>query len=188
MTTKGRGGYQKPGGPRPPSGVGKNSTRTDGNVQPVKVPNVGDSPDLQYGDRQMLEQGLKRAPIGTGGGISRAPQNPPGTALAPGPLPGHLTGPSNRPGEPVTAGLDVGPGGGSEMLAAPPGVPDQREQVLMYLMRNFGNDAAAQTLAKLRAERQATAPSMMGPAGPPGAAATPAPPAAPTAPQGPPSG
>lgn len=184
----GKGGYQKPAGPRPPSGVGKKSTRTDGNVQAVKVPNVGSSPDLQYGDRQMLENAQRIAPIGSGAGAGAAPRQPAGAPLAPGPLPGHLAGPSNRPGEPVTAGLPMGPGAGPEVLKAPPGVPDQREQVLMYLMRNYGNDSAAKMLNGIRNERQQPAPSAA-PAGPPPApAAPPAPPAAPTAPQGPPSG
>lgn len=185
----GRGGYQKPSGPRPPGGPGKISQRTDGNVQPIRTPPITSSPDLQVGQGQALTDAQRIARLGTGGGASPPPR-PAGAPLAPGPLPAHLIGPSNRPGEPVTTGMDMGPGAGSEALNAQPNTPDQREQVLMYLMQNFGNDSAARMLASMRAERQTPPAPSMGPAGVPAApTAPPAPPepSTPTAVPGPPS-
>lgn len=162
-----RGGYQQPPARSGPSGPGRFSKRTDG--QPVAVPNVGDSADLQYGDRTMLENAQKAVPIPKG---TQPPPRPAGAPLAPGPLPGHLIGPSNRPGEPVTTGLPMGPGAGTEALNAPPNTPDVREQVLAWMMQNYGNSDAANMLAKIRAQRTATP----APGAPPAPGATPPPP------------
>jgi hypothetical protein len=178
-----RGGYQQPPARTGPSGPGRFSKRTDG--QPVQVPNVGDSSDLQYGDRTMLENAQKAVPIPKGG--QPAPR-PAGAPLGPGPMPGHLIGPSNRPGEPVTTGLGMGPGAGPEALNAPPNTPDVREQVLAMMMQNYGNSSAAKMLAGIRAERQTpTTPSPGAPPTPGAAPPTPEPgPAGPQmgAPQG----
>jgi hypothetical protein len=157
----GKGGYQKPAGPRPPSGVGKNSTRTDGNVQAIKVPNVGTSPDLQYGDRQRLEAAQRIAPIGKGGlpaagGTQGTTGLPAGGGAG---LPSWLIDmPTNRPNEPVTAGLDMGAGPGSEVLASQMPNADIREGILMALYTTYGNQDALADLQKLRQERTAQPP------------------------------
>jgi hypothetical protein len=72
-----------------------------------------------------------------------APQ--PGTPLAPGgPGPGELTdlfAPTERPGEPVTTGVDIGPGAGREALNSLP---------IGMVANNLGNgDSAAALLANL---------------------------------------
>lgn len=129
--TENRGGRRVPNKPASYSGVGKNSKRTDG--QPIRTPNVQDSTDLTQGDRAKLEAGQRIAPLRrtpdpkvtpverAAGGMGRGTQLPP-----------ELMGlPSTRPGEPVTAGLAMGPGPGPEALRPQP--QDDREVVLQWL-------------------------------------------------------
>jgi hypothetical protein len=149
-----RGGYQKPSHPAGASGPGKFSRRTDG--QPKAVPNVGDNPDLQYGDRSMLEDAQRAAPSrgSAGASIPRQMSGVPGRG---GKLPPWFSqsGDTN-PDEPTTAGLASGPGGGPEMLDAPQPTDDVREVVLQFLDSNYGNVDARKMLAQIRAERAAS--------------------------------
>lgn len=84
------GGYRRPENPAAVSGPGALSQRTDGS------PGEMVASDGSYGDRKDMQS------IQSGA-----------TMVQPGPsramLPG-LTDPSARPGEPVTAGADLGPG------------------------------------------------------------------------------
>lgn len=98
-----QGGYRTP----PPGGVpapGALSQRTD--HQPMAT-----LPDAQYGeertfhDQQAAAPLAAAAPVPGGGGGGGA-----GGALA------TIDGPSQRPGEPVTAGVPIGPGPGPEAL------------------------------------------------------------------------
>src|SRR5687767_8583427 len=108
-----RGGYReaKPG---QVPGPGKSSGRVDAN----EIVNM-DNPDIQSGDVQRLLDSQKQNPI-----QSRPTPQPRPTAQPaqrgrpPGQqgLPSFLFEGSNRPTEPTTAGLDLGPGMGSEML------------------------------------------------------------------------
>lgn len=101
----GHGGYRKPSRPAPASGPGALSRRTDS--QPKRA-----IPDAQYGEQQTFQ--------GDQGGAPMA-----GNALVPGgagapprqPMPVVPFGaPTGRPGEPVTAGIDMGAGPGSASL------------------------------------------------------------------------
>lgn len=160
----GKGGYQRPSGPRPPAGPGKASQRTDGNQQAVRVPNVGDSPDLQYGDRQRLEAAQNAAPLPNGTPTPAPGGPPPAAGLAGAPNTGEvlpnwlIDSPSGRPGEPVTTGLDMGAGDGSEALgfAGPP--MDEREAVLEWVYTTYGNQEALAELQMIRQQRLATPP------------------------------
>lgn len=149
-----RGGYQKPDRPAGVSGPGKFSKRTDGQAKRVEGL---DSPDMQYGDRQMLEAGQSVAPVrGAAGATVRRMQ---GEALSGGRLPSYvLEGDSANPLEPVTSGLDIGMGPGSEVLEAGEPPEDIREVVLEYLATEFQNPQAAQHLARLREERAPAPP------------------------------
>ena len=103
---KGRGGYRRPSSPAAASGPGALSQRTDG----------GPSPDfvgLGYGENKAVNEQASSAPMAGrgagGGGGSPAPQQ----QRRPVPLgPEGVFGGTNRPGEPVTAGIDWGPGVG----------------------------------------------------------------------------
>lgn len=155
----GRGGYQKPKPRQGVSGPGKFSKRTDGD-QPIREPDI-DSPGMQYGDRTMAREAQRSAPLRQGGGMSKPGANSPppqrqpsGGAVSQGGLPSWLLdAPSTRPQEAVTAGMDVGPGAGSEVLASRRMAPDIREQVLEYLVMNFRTESATDMLEKLRARR-----------------------------------
>lgn len=103
-----RGGYQRPSQPAAVSGPGALSQRTDGKV-PQMLPSGGD-----YGDRKALADQQSAAPISpqggpqgaTGGGPTPAASGPPGFG------PAGAFSPTQRPGEPMTAGTDWGDGPG----------------------------------------------------------------------------
>lgn len=72
---------------------------------------------LPYGDRQKLVAAQQAVPMGTPG-VASSPGQGQGSPPSPGPAPGSLpfTGPTQRPLEPVTQGLPIGPGAGPEAL------------------------------------------------------------------------
>lgn len=104
------------------------ANRTDMH-QPVKTPD-----GMAYGKRKMLEEAQKVIPLPTqpsmpgpatgGGGPAVAPTPP--MSAQPGLSPGELdfARPTERPAEPVTAGLPVGPGPGPEALGLGPTADD----------------------------------------------------------------
>ena len=104
-----RGGYRAPARPAAVSGPGALSARTDGGPgnarQPIRVASGG-----PYGQRQALT-GLQAAAPLAAGAVA------PGTAsagavssfAAPGPRPPQVFGPTERPSEPLSAGLRAGP-------------------------------------------------------------------------------
>jgi hypothetical protein len=87
------------------SGPGKFSKRTD-----LEVESTGYGDKVAY-DANKSGAALERAPKNPM--LSQAPQVPTGAAM------GAVTGlydPTERPNEPVTTGIDMGPGAGSEAL------------------------------------------------------------------------
>ncbi len=98
----GRGGPRQPTNPAAVSGPGALSARTDGGPgsksQPLRVPTGG-----AYGETQAATEQQQAAPLAAGGPVtSSAPGGAPGgvTGAAPGGF-----GPTQRPNEPITAGL-----------------------------------------------------------------------------------
>jgi hypothetical protein len=92
-----RGGYRKPANPAPVSGPGKLSRRTDG-AQPVMDMTGG-----KYGESKALREMQSAAPMA---------QEIPTEMSTPMQMP-QVTGllaPTERPAEPVTAGMPFGPG------------------------------------------------------------------------------
>ena len=110
------GGYRKPTNPATYSGPGKYSRRTDGG--PAQV--MSAAPDQAYGDKKAQLDAQRVAPM-----AGTAPLPPPATpgGGSEGAMPQFsglpLNSPSQRPDEPVTHGVDIGPGGGSEVLGLP---------------------------------------------------------------------
>jgi len=102
----GQGGYRQPSNPAPVSGPGALSKRTDGGAvegmtQPAKY-----MAGLGYGKGGNMEQQ-------TGAPIQ-------GNDIPATPMPNvSLSQPSMRPEEPITAGIDMGPGPGTEALKIP---------------------------------------------------------------------
>jgi hypothetical protein len=152
-----RGGYQSPSNPAPASGPGALSKRTDGgpaDKQANRVPNVTDpESSLQVGDRQMLQaaQGIAPLPQAQSPRVaSPSRRNPSSAVEGAGALPsGFFDSESARPMEPVTAGMDMGAGPGSEGLAMNP-MDDIRESVLNYLATNYANADALKALDEIR--------------------------------------
>lgn len=103
-----RGGYQKPSNPAPVSGPGALSRRTDGGpTQGAKYMAGG-----AYGEGQALQGLQESAPM-----AAAAKTNVPAPKLPASQLPiTSIFAPTERPGEPVTAGMPFGPGPGPEAL------------------------------------------------------------------------
>lgn len=138
------GGYRRPSHPAPVSGPAQLSQRTDGGPgQAVRA-----LPDAKYGenrDYQAQEQGAPLAkqpetptPPPPSAQVPAGP--PPDQAAQPAPPPGPpLTGfnaPTDRPGEPVTAGSPLGPGPGPQAAAQGP----QQGQLSSALQPYFAAD------------------------------------------------
>ncbi len=111
-----RGGYRKPANPAPVSGPGKMSRRTDGN-QPVMEMAGG-----KYGEGKALremQQGAPMAQSQQGMPTPSAAQQ----AQAPAQKMTGLFEPTQRPEEPITAGMPIGPGpnsiAGGNIYSAP---------------------------------------------------------------------
>jgi hypothetical protein len=104
-----QGGYRRPANPAPVSGPGKLSRRTDGGpssksaIQGVREMSGGG----KYGERKALEEAQSGAPMQ---GNPVQAQAPVMSAAPSGPPIAGLFDPTQRPNEPVTSGLPVGPG------------------------------------------------------------------------------
>ena len=100
----GVGGYQKPNNPATFSGPGKFSQRTDGGPGDMRQPQR-DIPSSGYGEGVETASIQAGAPLSaTGGAGSMQPQAIPFSAA------------TQRPDEPITSGIDMGPGPGSNIL------------------------------------------------------------------------
>ena len=106
MTTapEGRGGYRAPSNPAAVSGPGALSQRTDGG------PTQGARyvPGLPYGQGQETYSNQVAAPM-AGSPFQQEAM----------PMPTELMAPTQRPNEPITAGIDIGEGPGSEIMNLP---------------------------------------------------------------------
>jgi len=102
-----RGGYRKPENPAPTSGPGALSQRTDGGpAQGAKYIS-----GMPYGEGRATYDQQTAAPMSGGSPMPSAP------AIE---LPTPLMAPTSRPSDPVTAGINMGAGPGSEVMAEHP--------------------------------------------------------------------
>lgn len=122
-----RGGYRKPAKPAPASGPGRLSRRTDGGPgQPVRALS-----DAAYGEQKTYREDQAGAPLASAPGAAQTPAGPLAdlSRLVP------FEAPTQRPGEPVTAGAATGPGPGLDSLgldqANDPGIRYMREMLPM---------------------------------------------------------
>lgn len=145
----GKGGYEPPAKPAAVSGPGKFSARTDGKpgTQPIR-----DLPDAGYGEQATFRGTQAAAPMLDSQGT---PAGPPPTAPGGGPAAVPFTEPSQAPDEPITAGIDQGPGAGSEILGDPTTVPPadvERMQRWLPLLqpRAASGDASESFVALVR--------------------------------------
>lgn len=104
----GKGGYEAPNNPATVSGPGALSQRTDGGpTQPATY-----MPGLPYGQGGENYSNQTQAPLA--GNPMQAPAG--STADMASLQPVALSAPTQRPEEPGTAGINRGPGGGSELM------------------------------------------------------------------------
>jgi hypothetical protein len=117
-----QGGYRKPENPAPISGPGALSQRTDGGpTQPAKYIS-----GLPYGEGQATYDQQTAAPMARN-------NSPEPTLQMPEPTP--LMAPTERPDEPVTAGINIGPGPGSEVMMDRPNQAYTLTQTLQQLIK-----------------------------------------------------
>jgi hypothetical protein len=104
MTTapEGRGGYRQPSNPAPVSGPGMLSQRTDGGATEGMTQPQQQYTGFAYGENSALAEQQSGASL-AGTGFSDFKFTP-------------LNAPTERPNQPVTAGIDLGEGGGSELM------------------------------------------------------------------------
>jgi hypothetical protein len=120
----GRGGYQAPSNPAPVSGPGALSNRTDGGpTQPAQY-----MPGLGYGEGGQNYQNQVSAPLAGNPMSSMSGQDMSGEPMAVKPI--GLDAPTQFPDEPGTAGIDRGPGGGSELMMDMPRFRPSIQQTL----------------------------------------------------------
>ena len=138
----GHGGYRKPASPAPASGPGALSKRTDSS-QPMRAPT-----GMDYGDHKALMAQESTAPMAQTPSapqldIPASPQG--GGAGYQGPGMGD---PSIRPDEPITHGVDIGPGAGPEALGQAP-AGEQPDGYLTSLLGRLSDSDTTGTLAQL---------------------------------------
>jgi hypothetical protein len=128
----GKGGYQAPRNPAPASGPGRLARRTDGGAAQSQPNYTG----LPYGDGQALAAQAAGAPMVQADPVPAAPVRLTG-----------LDAPTERPDEHVMAGVDRGPGPGSEVLAQRGGYGS-----LADLLNSLAGADVTGTIAALAAE------------------------------------
>lgn len=108
----GHGGARTPQNPAPVSGPGRLSKRTDGQPGQKLMAPTGQP----YGDQKALLQQERTSPMSQSPSVT--PADIPAGGATPGPAaPTQPFGaPSARPNEPITHGVNIGPGGGTEVL------------------------------------------------------------------------
>ena len=133
----GHGGYRKPSNPAPVSGPGKLSKRTDGGPA-QKLQSLTDQP---YGAREESLQQQRSAPMSQQDSVPSV--DVPSAGGGVGTIPGNA--PSSRPHEPITTGVDIGPGAGPEVL----GFQAQPTGYITNLLQELSASDTTGTLAKL---------------------------------------
>ena len=132
----GKGGYQQPSNPAPVSGPGALSQRTDGGaVEGMSAPTQGPKymPGLGYGKGGENMANQQAEPLA-------------GNPIPNFPAPVALSAPTQRPDEPVTAGINMGPGPGTEARALPNQAPSLVDTVRH--LANFDSSGDSEMLLR----------------------------------------
>jgi hypothetical protein len=117
-----RGGYRKPENPAPTSGPGALSQRTDGGpAQGAKYIS-----GMPYGEGRSTYDQQTAAPMSAGSAMPQAPAFE---------LPTPLMAPTSRPNEPITSGINMGDGPGSEVMMDRPSNEKTLADTLRELIR-----------------------------------------------------
>jgi hypothetical protein len=115
-----RGGYQQPSNPAPVSGPGELSQRTDGGAIEGMTQPVKEYTGLPYGENKSVNDSQ---------GASSMAGDPFKSPLL------DLMAPTQRPNEPITAGLVGGPGGGPELMRGMPNSVPNIIDTLTYMAK-----------------------------------------------------
>lgn len=122
-----QGGYRRPENPAPVSGPGSMSRRTDG--QGARYMSGG-----EYGEGQEMMDLQNSAPMSKTEVRAPRPRSPRATAGT-SDVRGEITplfAPSQRPDEPITAGMPFGPGAGEPPMRMQRGLSSTLEKLLPY--------------------------------------------------------
>ena len=141
----GKGGYQPPASPAPVSGPGSLSRRTDGQVQAVPT-------GLPYGDATDLAGQESVAPMA---GTPNVPQPQPQQMAGAAPVPLPFDRPTERPDEPITQGVDIGPGAGSDILPQQHQTPTVQPGPMMTLLAGLAAQDTSGILADIYLQAKA---------------------------------
>jgi hypothetical protein len=139
-----RGGYRKPKNPAPVSGPGKFSERTDGGPADTRQRKV-EVTGMGYGENQELNEIQSMAPLAAAPDATTMSQTTfsPQSAVQQ-PIP--LTADTQRPDEPLSAGMPFGPGA-SGVPSSPVVVDDSddknRALVILGLLQDSLNSGNA---------------------------------------------
>jgi hypothetical protein len=118
-----RGGYRKPANPAPTSGPGSLSQRTDGGpAQGAKYIS-----GLPYGEGRATYDQQTAAPMAAAAPTPPTPEVPSGPPML------SLNDPTQRPDEPLTAGLNIGEGPGAEVMRNVPNRSQSLVDTIRYL-------------------------------------------------------
>jgi hypothetical protein len=141
------GGYRKPANPAPVSGPGAHSKRTDGGVSHQALSAV---PDQGYGEQKAQLDAQRQAPMAGAAPMPQAAPVPQGGGGAGASMASDFdfAGPSQRPDEPITHGVDIGPGAGPEALTFQP-TTGQPDGYLTNLLGSLSPTDRTGTLAQL---------------------------------------
>lgn len=130
-----RGGYRQPMSPAPVSGPGALSRRTDGGPTQA-AQRIGGG---QYGERKQLAEQQAAAPMAGRQQVPAGRVQPNTVQRNQAPIT-LLTAPSERPNEPITAGLPFGAGPGPEAL----GTVRNTNKASSVLQKIVNNDPTGQ--------------------------------------------
>lgn len=139
-----RNGYRDP----------RNGERRGGARQGAPGKNYPNRSDMQTGQRTQPVRAASGQPYGVRGqqeALQRAQPLPQGAPIIP------LTAPSQRPSEPITAGMPMGKGPGPEVLpvGSTPNNEDNIETFFRSLMLQFPSQDIARVIAKLDTRKMA---------------------------------
>lgn len=148
----GHGGARTPAKPAPVSGPGKYARRTDGHPGQV----LSAAPDQDYGDQKAQLDAQRLAPMGAASPMPAAAQASAPQQQAP-QMPAFsgagLSDPSQRPGEPITTGVDIGAGAGADVMNLPN--PAQGTGQMTALLQRYAATDTTGILGQLMQKAQA---------------------------------
>jgi hypothetical protein len=107
---------------------------------------------MPYGDASALQGQESAAPLS---GTPNTPQPTPTQMAGAPPTPLPFDRPSDRPDEPITQGVDIGPGDGSDVLPAQHQTPTVQPGPMMTMLASLSSMDTSGILSDIYAEAKA---------------------------------